>query len=67
MLALRLSEGLIFENYKNRFAKELSQDIIKKAEELEKHGLIKVTDKNISLTVNGFLISNTVICELLGY
>ncbi len=67
MLALRLSEGLIFENYKNRFAKELSQDIIKKAEELKKHGLIKVTDKNISLTVNGFLISNTVICELLGY
>lgn len=67
MLALRLSEGLIFDNFKNRFNKIISSDIIQRAKELEKHGLVKVTDNNISLTVSGFLISNSVICELLGY
>ncbi len=67
MLALRLCEGLIFENYKKKFNKDISDEIIRKAKELETHGLVKVTDKNISLTVNGFLVSNSVICELLGY
>ncbi len=67
MLALRLSEGLIFENYKKIFKKAVSENLIKKAKELEKHGLVKVTDYNISLTVNGFLLSNAVICALVDY
>lgn len=65
MLALRLSEGLIFENYENRFGKPISESVIEKAEELEKHGLVKVTDNNISLTVDGFLVSNAIISSLL--
>ncbi len=65
MLALRLTEGLIFSNYKERFGKEIPNDIIKKAKELEKHGFVKICEDNISLTVNGFLISNSVICSLL--
>lgn len=65
MLALRLSEGLIFENYKKRFGKFVSENLVKKAEELEKHGLVNVTNHNISLTVNGFLVSNSVICSLI--
>ena len=65
MLALRLSEGLIFENFEKRFNKRIDNKIVKKAKELEKHGLVRVTDTNISLTVDGFLVSNTVICELL--
>ncbi len=64
MLALRLSEGLIFENYKKRFSKSVPENLIKKAQELEKHGLLKLTDYNISLTVDGFLVSNSVICAL---
>lgn len=67
MLALRLSEGLIFEEFEKRFNKSISEEIISKAKELEKHRLVKVTDKNISLTVDGFLVSNSVICELTGY
>ena len=65
MLALRLSEGLIFEKYQNRFGKAVSERLIAKAKELEKHGLVKVTDYNISLTVNGFLVSNAVIISLI--
>lgn len=65
MLALRLSEGLIFENYQNRFGKPVPENLISKARELEKHGLVKVTDYNISLTVEGFLVSNSVICSLI--
>lgn len=64
MLALRLSEGLIFKNYQKRFCKPVSESLIIKAKELEKHGLVKVTDYNIALTVNGFLVSNSVICAL---
>lgn len=67
MLALRLREGLIFENFRSRFGKEIPQTIICKAKELQKHGLVELTDSNVSLTVNGFLVSNSVISELLGY
>ncbi len=67
MLALRLSEGLIFDEFKKRFNKPLDKNITEKARMLEKHGLLKVSNSSISLTVNGFLVSNSVICELLNY
>ena len=67
MLALRLSEGLVFANYQSRFGKPVPENLICKAKELEKHGLVKITDFNISLTVNGFLLSNSVICALVDY
>ncbi|MBQ8764241.1 MAG: radical SAM family heme chaperone HemW [Clostridia bacterium] len=65
MLVLRLSEGLIFKSFENRFGKSVSEKTIKKARELEKHGLLKVDDNSISLTVQGFLVSNSVICSLI--
>lgn len=65
MLALRLSEGLIFENFEKRFGHSVSESIIKKAKGLEKHGLLTVSNKAISLTVSGFLVSNSVISTLL--
>ena len=65
MLALRLTEGLVFENYKNRFGKSVPESMIQKAKSLEKHGLVKVTEENISITPNGFLISNSIISELI--
>lgn len=65
MLALRLSEGLEFENYEKRFGKPVSENIIKKARELEKHGLLNIKNNSISLTVQGFLVSNSVICSLI--
>lgn len=65
MLALRLSEGLVFDNFKRRFGKDISEDLIRKAKELERHKLVKYTNKSISLTVDGFLVSNSVISNLL--
>ncbi len=66
MLALRLTEGLIFEEYEKRFGKEIPDSIIAKAKSLEKHGFVKVTEDNISITTNGFLVSNSIISELVS-
>ncbi|MBR4858343.1 MAG: radical SAM family heme chaperone HemW [Clostridia bacterium] len=65
MLALRLTEGLIFENFKNRFSHSVPESIIIKANGLKKYGLVNVDEKSISLTVKGFLVSNSVITALL--
>ena len=64
MLALRLSEGLVFEDYRARFGHTVSAGLIKAAERLENNGLCTVTDKAIALTVKGFLVSNSVIAYL---
>ena len=65
MLALRLSEGLVFDEYEKRFGKPVPETVIKKARELQKHGLLIVEDNSISLTVKGFLVSNSVISSLI--
>lgn len=65
MLALRLCEGLNFKKYQERFGHALPDISIKKAKDLEKHGLVTVADSGISLTVNGFLVSNSVISAII--
>ena len=64
-LALRLCEGLIFSEYEKRFGKPFPQKYIQNAKRLIPTGLVLITDKNISLTVKGFLCSNAVIAEIL--
>lgn len=61
MLQLRLTEGLDTKLYP-----KYSEKIIKRATKLEKAGLISVSDGVISMTPEGFLISNSVITELLA-
>ena len=41
------------------------KNIIAKAKELEKHGLLTVDENKIALTVKGFLVSNSVIAAIL--
>ena len=65
MLALRLTEGLEKNKYKERFGKDIDEGLIKKAHTLEKQGLVTVNTDRISLTVKGFLVSNSVISYLL--
>ena len=65
MLALRLSEGLSDERFFRRFSSRLPEKLFERAKELEKHGLLSVKDKTISLTPDGFLLSNSVIGELI--
>ncbi len=65
MLRLRLKDGIIFSEFSKRYGKEFSSEIIKKAKLFEKQGLIRVTEESISLTRAGFLLSNTIISELI--
>ena len=66
MLRLRLSDGIVFEDYKNRFSRDFPQEIIKKADRFINEGLVSFTENNLSLTPDGFLISNYIISELLN-
>lgn len=65
MLRLRLREGLQFSSYYERFQKHISADIIKKSKLFEKQGLMTLTDNSVALTEKGFLLSNTIISELI--
>lgn len=66
MLRLRLSDGIIFEEYKSRFGEDFSREIIKKADKFVKQGLMSLTENSLSLTIDGFLISNYIISELIN-
>ena len=65
MLSLRLTEGLKFEDYYKKFGTPFPEKAIEKAREYEKHGLTLVTNDGISLTKKGFLLSNSIIAELI--
>lgn len=65
MLALRLSEGLKFGDYKRKFGKNIDEKIIRKAEKFERAGLLTVSREGIALNDEGFLLSNTIIGELI--
>ncbi len=66
MLRLRLSDGIIFEDYKNRFSEDFPAEIIKKADRFVKERLLTITDTALSLTPDGFLISNYIISKLIN-
>ena len=51
--------------YEKRFGKPLPEKTLKTARELEKHGLMTVTEKGFSLTRQGFLLSNEIISRLI--
>ena len=61
MLALRLTEGLVFERYRERFGDVPGDAFFRAAKRLEEEGLVKLTPSSLSLTVKGFLVSNSVI------
>lgn len=59
MLALRLSEGICLSDYR-----QAAERIKKAALPMEKHGLLNIEGDRISLTPEGFLLSNEIICRL---
>lgn len=65
MLALRLKEGLTEKGFYERFGKSIPTEISERAKAFEKAELLTVTEKGISLTKKGFLLSNSIIAELL--
>lgn len=65
MLALRLKDGLCKSEFEKRYQKELPEKLFEKARLFEKNFLCEVTEKKISLTPKGFLVSNYIIEELI--
>ena len=65
MLRLRLREGLVFCKAKERYPSFDKNGYIKKAAELKKHGLVEFDSDSLRLTPTGFLLSNSVISELI--
>lgn len=64
-LALRLNEGLRYHDYEKRYGEPVPENLISCARRFEKHGYVKILNDSICLTTNGFLVSNTIISELI--
>lgn len=65
MLKLRLSEGISFDEFEKRFSHPFDEQKIKKARFLKDKGLVNIDESGFSLTRNGFLLSNSIICEFI--
>lgn len=67
MLALRLSKGLTKEGYYKRFKKDIPEKVKEQSRKLSRTGLVKINaDGDIKLTDEGFLLSNSIIVQLLS-
>ncbi|MGN1133770.1 MAG: radical SAM family heme chaperone HemW, partial [Oscillospiraceae bacterium] len=65
MLSLRLKTGAEFEKIEALGGKNTRDNIFQKAIALEKAGYCQVSNKAVSLTPKGFLVSNSIIVELM--
>lgn len=65
MLALRLNEGLTESGCQNRFGIPIPSEIAQRAKKYETNGLTVCDGNGIRFTPNGFLVSNTLIGEIL--
>lgn len=65
MLRLRLSEGLNFEEYEEKYGEKISEDKIEKLRKYQKAGLLHIDDKWVRLTPEGYLVSNAIIGEMI--
>ncbi len=65
MLKLRLTEGIDFKEFEKKFSHPFGEDKKEKARTLQKKGLVNIDESGLSLTRNGFLLSNSVICEFI--
>jgi oxygen-independent coproporphyrinogen-3 oxidase len=65
MLRLRLTDGVVYDEFRNRYGMELPNTVVKRAKNLLRSGLLECDEKGIRLTKEGFIVSNAVISELL--
>ncbi len=65
MLNLRLVEGLNENKVFERFGHSIPKEIYEKSEIFIKNGYMTKTENGIALTRNGFLMSNTILSEIL--
>lgn len=67
MLNLRLSRGLVFSEFRQRFGFDIKKDVTEHIALLEKHGLCRCEDERIFLTNQGMLVSNAIIADITVY
>lgn len=65
MLRLRLCEGITEEGTMEKFGFKIPDSLIKKAARFAEQGLLVCDRRGVRLTKEGFLVSNTVISELI--
>lgn len=65
MLRLRLADGIIFDDFKKRFNKDISETIRLKAKKFETGNYVVSDERSLRLTRKGFLVSNCIISELI--
>ena len=66
MLGLRLSEGVIFRRFTERFGCCVPEEYLSNARKFIRAGYTEVTDEYMKLTQRGFLLSNALIGEILA-
>lgn len=66
MLSLRTDTGFDYGKYKELFNTELPASVIAEVRNLEKLGLINLSNKGFALSEKGFLLSNSIISRLLS-
>lgn len=65
MLRFRLSEGLVFHQFEERFGRPVRETVREKAKKLAEQGLVSADEFHVALTSKGFLVSNQVLFQLL--
>lgn len=65
MLRLRLTEGLLQDDTEKRFGHKIPEEMIKKSAFFADNGLMESDETGIRLIRNGFLLSNSILAEIL--
>ncbi len=65
MLSLRTSEGITNQKFREKIGKDIPNDYFEKAKKFEEYGFLECKNNSIKLTEKGFLVSNTIISEIL--
>ncbi len=65
MLKLRLTEGINLDEYKKVFGENVSKDFFNKIDLYSKSGYMNYNNNKISFTSKGFLVSNSIISDLI--
>lgn len=65
MLALRLTEGLSEEKTLSRFGHRIPEELRERSQIFIKNGYMTGGEKGLALTRNGFLLSNSILAEIL--
>ena len=65
MLALRLKTGLRFSAYRQRYGQPLSPAVLQKIRRYSKMGLMECDNDHARFTPQGFLVSNSILADIL--